>query len=718
MSHSPRKFSVRSAIAILAPILLLTTGAITAQGQTPPILDGNINDLISYAEFLDASGQGCGLNILDPAGDIVVADPMVIPCDPAFVQGVSTYFINGFDHTLGLVALSGNTLYLGIRVVGVIGDPDGNGDPDANCPLSTVQDAPGIEEAATYEWRFDTDCDDIFESIITVRDNTVFMTGITGNASFDFNGSDIEVHVANVSLAPLFQARTFSGHREDGLGEDISDQAACPPPEILVTLVKTVNPASLCPGQSTTVTLEVCNPNAFSLSGMAINDVLPAGFVYVPGSVTGIGAPTGTGTLVFPSFDLTPFQCRTITFQVTAPQECFGEVPNIASVTSTLTNACLPPPGFITSVASDTAFIDCLPMSNCDITGPMEICPGSTTTFTVTGLEPGMFHWIVSGDATISGANNMVNVSVLAGASGSFSLSVVLNVTTPCATGCTISRTISETCVVNCPRTAGFWTQQCEQKKGGSTKFTVDQMNLITACVDQQVNIFSWGNDFDSFCSIVNPDRPMTQRKQALRQFAVLVANVCADQQNQVMANGGEIVLDLNTPVHFTGFTATTIGELIAEIDARLGLLAGGSASDHGYGAIISVADGINNGYGIGRTCNEDDDTDDDDSAASNLLSVGYDAVAPNQASPNPFRTATRIEYIVNGDAAQDVSVDVYNISGRLVRRLESGSKGPGRYESEWNGRSDAGESVAGGVYFIRIVTGSTQATSRVLYVK
>src|SRR5687767_2840732 len=111
MSHSLHRLSPGSGLVALASVLLLTTGAIAAQGQTPPVLDGNINDLILYGEFLDASGQGCGLNILDPAGDIVVADPMVIPCDPAFVQGISTYFINGFDHTLGLVALSGNTLY-------------------------------------------------------------------------------------------------------------------------------------------------------------------------------------------------------------------------------------------------------------------------------------------------------------------------------------------------------------------------------------------------------------------------------------------------------------------------------------------------------------------------------------------------------------------------------------------------------------------------------
>jgi hypothetical protein len=35
------------------------------------------------------------------------------------------------------------------------------------------------------------------------------------------------------------------------------------------------------------------------------------------------------------------------------------------------------------------------------------------------------------------------------------------------------------------------------------------------------------------------------------------------------------------------------------------------------------------------------------------------------------------------------VSLDVYNLRGQKLRRLESGVKAPGSYVSVWNGRDD-----------------------------
>jgi hypothetical protein len=392
----------------------------------------------------------------------------------------------------------------------------------------------------------------------------------------------------------------------------------------------------------------------------------------------------------------------------------------------------------------------------CTITGPGgEICPGQTVSFNVSGLTAGTYHWVVSGNATITGPNNNSTVSVTAGASGSFTVSIVIDNADACVSGCSITRNISQTCIVNCPRTAGFWTQQCAQRGNGSTKYTRQQMDQILACVDQRVNFFNWSTDFDGFCPTVDPATPMTQRKQALRQFAVLVANVCADQLNMVMSNGGQIVLDLNTAVSFSGFNATTIGQLIVEIDAQLSALAGGSESASGYNKIIGAAGSINEGNGIGRTCgeddfadnddgdgddddgdnddgddgdnddgddddgdDEDDDDEDDDDGDSNKLSSGDTAKNLNQAVPNPFRNTTRIYYAVDGEVAQAVRVEIYDISGRLVKTLAEGEMAPGRYEADWDGRNSNGDSVAGGVYFGRILTGAKSATTRILYVK
>jgi hypothetical protein len=87
-------------------------------------------------------------------------------------------------------------------------------------------------------------------------------------------------------------------------------------------------------------------------------------------------------------------------------------------------------------------------------------------------------------------------------------------------------------------------------------------------------------------------------------------------------------------------------------------------------------------------------------------------------ATPNPFRNATSISYAVEGTDAQAIDISVYDISGRVVRRLESGILNPGQYETVWDGRNDDGATVARGMYFVRVISGSKQATTRVMFLK
>ena len=86
--------------------------------------------------------------------------------------------------------------------------------------------------------------------------------------------------------------------------------------------------------------------------------------------------------------------------------------------------------------------------------------------------------------------------------------------------------------------------------------------------------------------------------------------------------------------------------------------------------------------------------------------------------NPNPFRSATSIAYAVDGEEALAIDISVFDISGRVVRKLESGILNPGDYETVWDGRNDDGQTVATGMYFVRITTGQKQATTRVMFVK
>ena len=72
------------------------------------------------------------------------------------------------------------------------------------------------------------------------------------------------------------------------------------------------------------------------------------------------------------------------------------------------------------------------------------------------------------------------------------------------------------------------------------------------------------------------------------------------------------------------------------------------------------------------------------------------------QNHPNPFNPMTTINFAVPEDAGV-VSLAVYDVSGRLVRTLESGHLTSGHYSRVWDGRDTTGRQVSSGTYFYRL---------------
>jgi hypothetical protein len=93
-------------------------------------------------------------------------------------------------------------------------------------------------------------------------------------------------------------------------------------------------------------------------------------------------------------------------------------------------------------------------------------------------------------------------------------------------------------------------------------------------------------------------------------------------------------------------------------------------------------------------------------------------AAALYPASPNPFNPVTVIQYNV-GEPGQ-VSLNVYDVTGRLVRTLVNETKTPasGGYSVTWDGRNDGGQSVSSGIYFYRLSTGSFSETKKMILLK
>ena len=84
--------------------------------------------------------------------------------------------------------------------------------------------------------------------------------------------------------------------------------------------------------------------------------------------------------------------------------------------------------------------------------------------------------------------------------------------------------------------------------------------------------------------------------------------------------------------------------------------------------------------------------------------------------TPNPFSRGTSVNY----ELAQygPVELTVHDVSGRLVRRLESGPRQRGIHAMRWNGTDGYGRVVPAGVYFVRYSAGGTSSTGRVTLVR
>jgi len=88
-----------------------------------------------------------------------------------------------------------------------------------------------------------------------------------------------------------------------------------------------------------------------------------------------------------------------------------------------------------------------------------------------------------------------------------------------------------------------------------------------------------------------------------------------------------------------------------------------------------------------------------------------------SQNYPNPFNPTTKINYQLH--EASPVIITVYNHRGETVRRLlDKNNLEAGRYSISWNGKSDYGSTVAGGLYFYSIKTNSYQNVKKAIMVK
>lgn len=97
------------------------------------------------------------------------------------------------------------------------------------------------------------------------------------------------------------------------------------------------------------------------------------------------------------------------------------------------------------------------------------------------------------------------------------------------------------------------------------------------------------------------------------------------------------------------------------------------------------------------------------------------DAPPPNRlalssARPNPFRSATVLEYTLAARAL--VSLKIYDLQGRMVRNLYEGEREAGRHRASWDGRDTNGMAVGPGVYFAQLSSAGQIDRRRLIFVR
>jgi hypothetical protein len=112
------------------------------------------------------------------------------------------------------------------------------------------------------------------------------------------------------------------------------------------------------------------------------------------------------------------------------------------------------------------------------------------------------------------------------------------------------------------------------------------------------------------------------------------------------------------------------------------------------------------------------------DAVASVRLRLGEIIPAESvllQNYPNPFNPETWIPYYLS--KADSISIRIYSAAGQLIRTLDIGYKDAGVYISRskaayWDGKNEAGEEVASGIYFYSIKAGEFSSTRKMVVKK
>ena len=167
------------------------------------------------------------------------------------------------------------------------------------------------------------------------------------------------------------------------------------------------------------------------------------------------------------------------------------------------------------------------------------------------------------------------------------------------------------------------------------------------------------------------------------------------------------VLLDLQMEMSFAADAGTT--RLIIMTDSLNPMAETPFLVLPGAGAIAKAEATTYVGRPIALSLNQVTDVADHPSGLPTEYSLGVNY-------PNPFNPSTTIQYALPEVAT--VEIVIYNVMGQTVRTLDCGTRGPGEYEVEWDGRDVGGAPAASGIYFYRMIAGDFTQSRKMLLLK
>ena len=90
----------------------------------------------------------------------------------------------------------------------------------------------------------------------------------------------------------------------------------------------------------------------------------------------------------------------------------------------------------------------------------------------------------------------------------------------------------------------------------------------------------------------------------------------------------------------------------------------------------------------------------------------------PLPCYPNPFNGSTTVSFEIPWEGETDVTVQAFDLRGRLVKVLLEETVSKGVHSVAWDGRDERGELCPSGIYFLNITAGLSSSRLKITHQK